>query len=111
MKWPNMFLAWLIPDIPCMAVGVARIVSMIVWASCAIGSDDVVVVVDDCPGISQVSHALDGGGIGSDDIKSCSFRWVSGLPQKFIGSKEEWFWKDWVALAGICCIYVIMLGM
>ena len=63
MKWPNMFLAWLILDIPCMAVGVARIVSVIVWASCAIGSDDVVVVVDDCPGISQVSHTLDGGGI------------------------------------------------
>ena len=84
MKWPNIFLAWLILDIPCMVVGVARIVSVIVWASCAISSDN---------------------------IKSCSFRWVTGLPQKFIGSKEEWFWKDWVALAGICCIYVIMLGM
>ena len=83
-----MFLAWLIPDIPCMAVGVARIVSMIVWASCAIGSED---------------------------IKSCSFRWVTGLAQRFIASsneqKEEDHIFEWAAFVGICCIYVIMLGM
>ena len=84
MKWPNLFLAWLIPDILCMVVGVARIVSMIVWASCAIGSHD---------------------------IKSCSFEWATGLPQTFLGYKVALTWLDWITFAGICCIYGFTMGM
>ena len=83
MKWPNIFLAWLIPDIPCMVVGVARIVSMIVWTTCAMSSED---------------------------TRSCSFRWATGLPQKFIGSKAVLHWHDWAAFAIIFCIYGFTMG-
>ena len=92
MKWPNIFLAWLVVDIPCMILGIARIVSMIVCASCALGTGDI--------------------------WSSCSVSWITGLPQRYLADgRPDWAckdlltWQDWVKFFAISCVYLFLMGM
>ena len=92
MKWPNAFLAWLVVDIPCLVVGIARIVSMVVCVSCALGTGDI--------------------------WSSCSVSWTTELPQRYICKddkdcnpcKDLLTWQDWAKLFAIFCSYLFMMG-